>query len=162
MLSSQAMFAEVMFVASSVQGGLHCHSSSHEQRIRGSNNSEVAADEPMSAVAFSGDGSLVAAAVPGSVTLWDPVANALVAVMACPGAASSAVMSSLSFVPGTPYLVSLPRTTKHRPVVPKDVLYAAAFHEMYITQGFYPLRTCNPSHRMTVRSSELHVSAHKL
>lgn len=92
----------------------------------------------MSAVAFGEDGSLVAAAVPGSVTLWDPVVNALVAVMACPGAASSALMSSLSFVPGTPYLVSPPRTTKHRPVVPKYVLYAAAFHEMYITQGSIP------------------------
>ena len=92
----------------------------------------------MSAVAFSGDGSLVAAAVSGSVTLWDPAANALVAVMACPGAASTAVMSSLSFVPGTPYLVSLPRTSKHPPVVSKDVSHAAPLYEMHITQGYIP------------------------
>ena len=60
----------------------------------------------MSAVAFSGDGSLVAGAVPGSVTLWDPHANSLVAVLAQPAAAASVPMASLSFVPGTPYLVS--------------------------------------------------------
>ncbi len=60
----------------------------------------------MSAVAFSGDGSLVAAAMPGSVTLWDPAANSLVAVLAHPAAASSVAVSSLSFVAGTPYLVS--------------------------------------------------------
>ena len=131
MLPSRAMHAQVMLVASSVQGGLHCHSYSHKQRVCGSNASELAADEPMSAVAFSGDGSLVAAAVSGSVTLWDPAANALVAVMACPGAASSAVMSSLSFVPDTPYLVSPPRTIKHCLVASKDVSYAAGFHEMY-------------------------------
>ena len=60
----------------------------------------------MSAVAFSGDGSLVAGAVLGSVTLWDPHANSLVAVLAHPAAAASVPMASLSFVPGTPYLVS--------------------------------------------------------
>ncbi len=65
-----------------------------------------AADEPMSAVAFSGDGSLVAVAMPGSVTLWDPAANSLVAVLAHPPAASSVAVSSLSFVAETPYLVS--------------------------------------------------------
>ena len=59
----------------------------------------------MSAVAFSGDGSLVAGAVPGSVTLWDPHTNSLVAVLAHPAAAASVHMASLSFVPGTPYLV---------------------------------------------------------
>lgn len=62
----------------------------------------------MSAVAVSGDGSLVAAAMPGSVTLWDPAANSLVAVLAHPAAASSVAVSSLSFVPDTPYLVSTP------------------------------------------------------
>ena len=61
----------------------------------------------MSAVAFSGDGSLVAGAVPGGVTLWDPHANSLVAVLAHPAAAASVPMASLGFVPGTPYLVSL-------------------------------------------------------
>ena len=60
----------------------------------------------MSAVAFSGDGSLVAAAMPGSVTLWDRAINSLVAVLAHPAAASSVAVSSLSFVAGTPYLVS--------------------------------------------------------
>lgn len=59
----------------------------------------------MTAAAFSGDGSLVAAAVPGSVTLWDPSANALVAVLANPAPAKDAAMSSLQFVPGTPFLV---------------------------------------------------------
>ena len=62
----------------------------------------------MSAVAVSGDGSLVAAAMPGSITLWDPAANSLVAVLAHPAAASSVAVSSLSFVPSTPYLVSTP------------------------------------------------------
>ena len=73
------------------------------------------ADEAMSAVAFSGDGSLVAAAMPGSVTLWDPVANALVAVLAHPAAASSVSVSSLSFVACTPYLVSTLLTSLNQP-----------------------------------------------
>ena len=76
----------------------------HETRACG-------ADEPMSAVAFSGDGSLVAAAVPGSVALWDPAANSLVAVLAHPAAASSVAVSSLKFVPSTPYLVSTLQTS---------------------------------------------------
>ena len=41
MLPSQAMQAEVMFFASSVHGGLHCHSSSHKQRIRGSKTASL-------------------------------------------------------------------------------------------------------------------------
>ena len=69
------------------------------------------ADEAMSAVAFSGDGSLVAAAMPGSVTLWDPAANALVAVLAHPAAAGAVAASSLSFVAGTAYLVSMHLTS---------------------------------------------------
>jgi len=60
----------------------------------------------MSAVAFSGDGSLVAAAVKGSVTLWNPAVNSLVLVLAHPAAAASTAVSSLSFIAGTPYLVS--------------------------------------------------------
>ena len=63
------------------------------------------AGRPITAVAFSGDGSLVAAAVPGSVTLWDPAQNALVAVLANPGPAKTGAMSNVQFVPGTPFLV---------------------------------------------------------
>lgn len=59
----------------------------------------------MSAVAFSGDGSLVAAAVTGSVTLWDPSSNALITVMANPAPARSSTMTRLEFVPSTQYLV---------------------------------------------------------
>ena len=59
----------------------------------------------MSAVAFSDDGSLVAAAVPGSITLWDPMSNGLVAVLAHPTVAASVPVTTLRFVPGTPYLV---------------------------------------------------------
>ena len=59
----------------------------------------------MSAVAFSRDGSLIAAAVAGSVTLWDPSSNALAAVLANPAPARSSAMWRIEFVPGTPYLV---------------------------------------------------------
>ena len=66
------------------------------------------AGRPMTAAAFSGDGSLVAAAVPGSITLWDPAQNALVAVLANPGPARGSAMASVQFVPGTPFLVRAP------------------------------------------------------
>lgn len=59
----------------------------------------------MSAVAFSEDGSLIATAVAGSVTLWDPKSNTLVAALANPATARSCAMWRLDFVPGTPYLV---------------------------------------------------------
>ena len=65
----------------------------------------------MSAVAFSGDGSLVAAAVTGSVTLWDPTSNALITVLANPAPARTSSMRRLEFVPGTPFLVRMPNPT---------------------------------------------------
>ncbi len=61
----------------------------------------------MSAVTFSADGSLVAAAVSGGVTLWDPAANALVAVLPNPGPAAGSAMDCIHFVPGTPFLVRM-------------------------------------------------------
>jgi WD40 repeat protein len=64
----------------------------------------------MSAVAFSGDGSLVAAAVTGSVTLWDPSSNALITVLANPAPARSSTMTHLQFVPSTQYLVRRPHS----------------------------------------------------
>ncbi len=72
----------------------------------------------MSAVAFSGDGSLVAAAVTGSVTLWDPSSNALITVLATPAPARSSAMRRLEFVPGTHFLV---RPTETLPI-PKTIL----------------------------------------
>ncbi|CAL8472222.1 g11764 [Coccomyxa elongata] len=63
--------------------------------------------QPMSAVAFSEDGSLIATAVAGSVTLWDPSSNTLIAALANPATARSCAMWRLDFVPGTPYLVGI-------------------------------------------------------
>ncbi|CAL5220765.1 g2829 [Coccomyxa viridis] len=84
-------------------------------------------DEPMSAVAFSGDGSLVAVAMPGSVTLWDPAANSLVAVLAHPPAASSVAVSSLSFVAETPYLVGVSTDPQSQCVVVWNLITASVW-----------------------------------
>ncbi|KAK9827341.1 hypothetical protein WJX81_007552 [Elliptochloris bilobata] len=62
-------------------------------------------DAPMTAAAFSADGSLVAVAAGDTVTLWDPAANALVAVLPPPAAhPPGSPFTRLAFVPGTPYL----------------------------------------------------------
>lgn len=66
--------------------------------------------QSMTAVALSRDGSLVAVAVAGSVTLWDPSANALVAVLPHPAPASGCSMQRLDFIADTPFLVSIYRS----------------------------------------------------
>ncbi|GLI71536.1 hypothetical protein VaNZ11_016768 [Volvox africanus] len=69
---------------------------------------------PMTAAAFSADGSVLAVAAAARVTLWDAESNALVAVLPAAAAGPAAVvgptaatpLTQLLFIPGTPFLVS--------------------------------------------------------
>ena len=60
---------------------------------------------PMSAAAFSSDGSLLAAASGDQVTLWDPYSNAMVSCIASPPANQGSPLRKLCFIPNSPYLV---------------------------------------------------------
>ena len=62
------------------------------------------ADTPLHSVAFSADGSLVAAAASTCVILWNPQTAIFVATLPVPATWSSAVIWQLAFVPGTPFL----------------------------------------------------------
>lgn len=74
---------------------------------------------PLGPAAFASDGSILAVAAGGRVTLWDPEANALATVLPPPpvgaaggaarsgGAAPAAPLSALAFVPGTPFLAAV-------------------------------------------------------
>lgn len=66
---------------------------------------------PLGAAAFSADGSVLAVAAASRVTLWDVESNALAAALpaAVPttsAAAAAAPLTSLAFVPGTPFLAA--------------------------------------------------------
>lgn len=63
--------------------------------------------KPMTAAAFSNDGSVLAVAAETVVTLWDPVKNVLVAVVGSASAHESIV--NLSFVGDSDFLVSASR-----------------------------------------------------
>ncbi|KAG1668638.1 hypothetical protein FOA52_002492 [Chlamydomonas sp. UWO 241] len=62
---------------------------------------------PLTAVAFSTDGSVLAVAAGSKVTLWDPVTCGLAAVLSLPHehAASGASIWRLAFLPGSRHLV---------------------------------------------------------
>ena len=96
---------------------------------------------PLTATAFSPDGSVLAVAAGPRLTLWDPISNALAAVLplasqqyedhtaqaqaqAAPPKASTSGrpelaagredgLTQLTFVPGTPYLVSREPRVRH-------------------------------------------------
>ena len=61
----------------------------------------------MLAAAWSSDGSLLAAAVGDTATLWEPVSNALLAALPTPLSAIGAPLRLLAFVAGTPFLVTM-------------------------------------------------------
>ncbi|GIL68600.1 hypothetical protein Vafri_21848 [Volvox africanus] len=69
---------------------------------------------PMTAAAFSADGSVLAVAAAARVTLWDAESNALVAVLpaaatgpaAAVGPTAATPLTQLLFIPGTPFLAS--------------------------------------------------------
>ncbi|KAF3452775.1 hypothetical protein FNV43_RR03208 [Rhamnella rubrinervis] len=65
---------------------------------------------PMTAVAFSADGSVLAVAAETVITLWDPEKNVLVAII---GEMQESIMN-LSFVGKSEYLVSVSRGSKPR------------------------------------------------
>nr|CAD1841477.1 unnamed protein product [Ananas comosus var. bracteatus] len=69
--------------------------------------------KPMTAAAFSADGSVLAVAAETVITLWDPDTNILVAVI---GEALSPI-SKLSFVGKSEYLVSLSGVQNHRRII---------------------------------------------
>ncbi|GIM13129.1 hypothetical protein Vretimale_16329, partial [Volvox reticuliferus] len=69
---------------------------------------------PMTAAAFSSDGSVLAVAAAARVTLWDAESNTLVAILPAAAAGPAAVvgptaatpLTQLQFIPGTPFLAS--------------------------------------------------------
>ncbi len=65
----------------------------------------VAAGLPAGRLAFSPDGSLLAAATAGAVAMWDVAAGALLAVL--PHAPADSAASHLTFSHDRPYLVRL-------------------------------------------------------
>ena len=65
----------------------------------------MTAGAPLSAAAFSSDGSLLAVASQDVVTLWDPDTNSMVASLASPPGNQGCPLVKLLFVPNTPFLV---------------------------------------------------------
>jgi NET1-associated nuclear protein 1 (U3 small nucleolar RNA-associated protein 17) len=61
---------------------------------------------PLGAAAFSGDGSLLALAAGGCVTLWRPASNTLVGVLTQPPGAGGGAIHALAFLAGSPTLVA--------------------------------------------------------
>ena len=61
--------------------------------------------EPLSAAAFSSDGSLLAVAAQDLVTLWEPYSNSMITSLASPQSNQGCPLCKLLFVPNTPYLV---------------------------------------------------------
>lgn len=80
--------------------------------------------QPLGGCTFSGDGSLLAVAAGGGVTLWRPQTNALVAALVAPPATGGAPVNRLAFLTGSPHLVG---TTggPHPHLVVWDLLSAA-------------------------------------
>ncbi|KAM0845807.1 hypothetical protein ACQ4PT_056112 [Festuca glaucescens] len=64
--------------------------------------------KPMTAAAFSGDGSVLAVAAESVITLWDPDNNALVGVIA----EALSPITKLSFIGTSTYLMSLSQSSK--------------------------------------------------
>ena len=64
------------------------------------------ADEPMTALAFSLDGSMLAAACGATITLWDVGSHALVGTLASPRAAPGAPFTLLAFLHHSPHLIA--------------------------------------------------------
>ena len=60
----------------------------------------------MTALAFSPDGSMLAAACSGTITLWDVASNSLVGTLASPRALQQAPFSHLAFLHHSPHLVA--------------------------------------------------------
>ena len=60
---------------------------------------------PMRGVAFSGDGTAVAAAAGGRAVVWSVAGGQRLAVLPSPPAAAGAALRSLAFIPGTALLV---------------------------------------------------------
>ncbi len=67
------------------------------------------AGEPMHAAAFSSDGSVLAVAAGGTVTLWDAYRTSLLGVLPSPvqQAAGAAPVTHLAFLADSPYLVGV-------------------------------------------------------
>ena len=64
------------------------------------------ADLPFSAVAYSGDGTVLAAGGGALITLWNPDSNALGATLVAPAHARKSHVTRLAFLEGSPHLVS--------------------------------------------------------
>ncbi|OAY64962.1 WD repeat-containing protein 75 [Ananas comosus] len=89
--------------------------------------------KPMTAAAFSADGSVLAVAAETVITLWDPDTNILVAVI---GEALSPI-SKLSFVGKSEYLVSLSRSSK-----PQVALWNTSNLSMYWSYKLFAEAVC--------------------
>ncbi|GAB4821000.1 hypothetical protein N2152v2_008046 [Parachlorella kessleri] len=72
--------------------------------------------QPMSAAAFSGDGSLLAVATGGTVTLWDAQRISLLGVLPAPLGAGGAAISHLAFLHDSPSLEIIARSSSASPV----------------------------------------------
>jgi hypothetical protein len=70
------------------------------------------ADMPMTAAAYSPDGSVLAVGGRATITLWQPMANALMATLVAPSCPRTSRLTHIAFLPQSPYLVTAHRGKK--------------------------------------------------